>query len=340
MNRVVGFGDFLVRLSPPGYLRFSQANSFEFNYTGAEANVCVALAHMGMSADFVTKLPRNDIAYAGVAEMRKHGVGIENIAYGGDRIGIFYAEKGASQRPSRIVYDRMNSSVAESQFEDYDWDRIFSDAAWFHITGITPALSKSIRPLCIDACKKAKEHNVTVSMDLNYRKNLWSTDEAKDTITKMLPYIDVLIANEEDADKVLGIKADSSDVEKGLLSDKGYIEVAKKIEAEYKIHTIAISMRRSISASDNDWGAMFYAHNEAVFSNRYNIHIVDRIGGGDSFAAGIIYGMLNGFDDRHIIEFAAATSCLKQTIEKDFSISTVDEIEKLVNGNGSGRVER
>lgn len=340
MKKIVGFGDFLVRLSPPGYLRFSQANSFELNYTGAEANVCVALSHMGMKTDFVTKLPKNDIAYAGVAEMRKHGVGVDNIAYGGERIGVFYAEKGASQRPSRIVYDRKHSSIAESCLTDFDWDEIFKNAYWFHLTGITPALSQTIGRVCVEICKIAKERKLIVSLDLNYRKNLWSTEEAQKTITKILPYVDVLIANEEDAEKVLGIKATSSDVEKGVLSNEGYIEVAQKIEAEYNIHTISISMRRSISASDNDWGAMLYINNSPYFSSRYNIHLIDRIGGGDSFAAGIIYALANDFDPIHTIEYAAATSCLKQTIEKDFSISTVEEIEKLVNGNSSGRVER
>lgn len=339
-QKMVGFGDFLVRLSPLSYKRFFQADNFEVNYTGAEANVCVALAHMGMKTDFVTRLPDNDIAHAGIAEMRKHGVGTDKIVFGGDRIGVFYLEKGASQRPSKIVYDRKYTSVATGGSECYDWDGIFADCTWLHITGITPALSSTIPAVCIDACRKAKEMGLTVSMDLNYRKNLWTPSEAYETVSRLLPYVDVLLANEEDAEVVLGIKAEGSDVMKGVLSDEGYAEVAKKIEKEYGIHTVAISMRRSISASDNDWGAMLYKDGQSYFSKRYMIHLVDRVGGGDSFAAGLIYGLMNDFDNQHTIEYAAAASCLKQTVEMDFSLSTAAEVEKLVGGNASGRVER
>ncbi len=340
MKKMVGFGDFMVRLSPPGYQRFFQADRFEINYTGAEANVCVALAHMGMPTDFVTRLPDNDISRAGIAELRKHNVGTEHIVFGGDRIGVFYLEKGAAQRPSKIVYDRKFSSVAMGEPSCYDWDAIFADASWFHITGITPALSKTIPQVCIQACRRAKELGLTVSCDLNYRKNLWTPAEAFDTMKKLLPYIDVLLANEEDAERVLGIKADGSDVMKGVLSDAGYENVARKIEEQYGLNTVAISMRRSISASDNDWGAMLYTDGKACFSKRYLIHLVDRVGGGDSFAGGVIYGLMNGFEPQHTIEYAAAASCLKQTVEMDFSLSTVEEIEKLVKGNASGRVER
>ncbi|MCI7623039.1 MAG: sugar kinase [Clostridiales bacterium] len=339
-KKMIGFGDFMVRLSPPGYERFIQTDNYEVNYTGAEANVCVALAHMGMKTDFVTRLPDNDISRAGIAEMRKHGVGTDKIVFGGDRIGVFYLEKGAAQRPSKIVYDRKYTSVAMGESACYKWDEIFADGSWFHLTGITPALSKTIPGVCIDACRAAKEMGLTVSLDLNYRKNLWTPAEAFETIKQILPYVDVLMANEEDAEVVLGIKADGSDVMKGILSDEGYVNVAKKIEKEYGIHTVAISMRRSISASDNDWGAMYYKDGEAYFSKRYIIHLVDRVGGGDSFAAGLIYGLMNEFDNQHIIEYATATSCLKQTMEMDFSLSTAAEIEKLVGGNASGRVER
>ena len=340
MKKMVGFGDFMVRLSPPGYQRFFQADHFEINYTGAEANVCVALAHMGVPTDFVTRLPDNDISRAGIAELRRHNVGTEHIVFGGDRIGVFYLEKGAAQRPSRIVYDRRNSSVALGGPSCYDWDAVFAGASWFHITGITPALSETIPEVCIQACRRAKELGLTVSCDLNYRKNLWTPAEAFDTMKLLLPHIDVLLANEEDAELVLGIKADGSDVMKGVLSNDGYEKVARKIEEQYGIRTVAISMRRSISASDNDWGAMLYCGGKAFFSRRYLIHLVDRVGGGDSFAGGVIYGLMNGFDPQHTIEYAAAASCLKQTVEMDFSLSTVEEIEKLVKGNASGRVER
>lgn len=338
--KMLGFGDFIVRLSPPGYERFFQADHFDINYTGAEANVCVALAHMGMETAFVTRLPENDIAYAGIGELRRHGVDTGGIVFGGDRIGVFYLEKGAAQRPSRIVYDRRHTALAESTPACYDWKKLMAGYGWFHITGITPALSKTMPEVCIEACRTARELGLTVSCDLNYRKNLWTPEEAGATLKKMMPYIDILLANEEDAEKVLGIRAAGSDVMRGVLDDRGYEETARRIEAEYGIHTVAISMRRSLSASDNDWGAMLYRDGRAWFSKRYMIHLVDRVGGGDSFAAGLIYGLMNGFDPQHTVEYAAAASCLKQTMEMDFSLSTAEEVEKLVGGNATGRVER
>lgn len=338
--KMLGFGDFIVRLSPPGYERFFQADHFEINYTGAEANVCVALAHMGVQTSFVTRLPENDIAYAGIGELRRHGVDTSQIVFGGDRIGVFYLEKGAAQRPSRIVYDRGHSALAVSVPAYYDWKRILNGYSWFHITGITPALGDRMPEVCIEACRMARAMGLTVSCDLNYRKNLWTPEQAGRVIKKMLPYIDVLLANEEDAEKVLGIKAAGSNVMQGVLDDRGYEETACRIEAQYGIHRVAISMRRSLSASDNDWGAMLYQDGKTYFSRRYMIHLVDRVGGGDSFAAGLIYGLLNGFDPQHTIEYAAAASCLKQTMEMDFSLSTAAEVEKLVGGNVTGRVER
>lgn len=338
--KMLGFGDFIVRLSPPGYERFFQASRFNINYTGAEANVAVALAHMGVKAAFVTRLPENDIARAGIGELRRHGVDTSRIVFGGDRMGIFYLEKGAAQRPSRIVYDRKHSAVAESSPACYDWRAILSGIAWFHITGITPALGSGLPEICIEACRTARELGTTVSCDLNYRKNLWTSEAAGAVMKRIMPYIDVLLANEEDVEKVLGIKAVGSDVMRGVLDDRGYAETARRIEREYGIHTVAISMRRSLSASDNDWGAVLYRDQKAYFSKRYMIHLVDRVGGGDSFAAGLIYGLMNQFDSQHTIEYAAAASCLKQTMEMDFSLSTAEEVEKLVGGNGTGRVER
>ena len=338
--RVLGFGDFIVRLSPPGYQRFFQAGHFDVNYTGAEANVCVALSHMGVETAFVTRLPENDIAYAGIGELRRHGVDTRGIVFGGERMGVFYLEKGAAQRPSRIVYDRRHSAVAESGPADYEWREILDGYGWFHITGITPALGSAMPEICVEACGTARELGLTVSCDLNYRRNLWTPEEAGSAMRKIMPYVDVLLANEEDAEKVLGIKAAGSDVMRGVLDDRGYAETARRIEAEYGIHTVAISMRRSLSASDNDWGAMLYRGGKAYFSKRYMIHLVDRVGGGDSFAAGLIYGLVNGFDPQHTIEYAAAASCLKQTMEMDFSLSTAAEVEKLVGGNATGRVGR
>jgi 2-dehydro-3-deoxygluconokinase len=340
LQKMIGFGDFILRLNPQGYLRFAQADSFEVNYTGAEANVCVSLSCMGVATEFVTKLPDNDIARCGVACLRKFGVGVNHIAYGGDRMGLFYLEKGAAQRPSKVIYDRKHTAICGATLPDFDWDAIFKDAGYFHITGITPALGESVAAVCLDACKKAKENGLTVSCDLNYRKNLWSEVKAKATMEKILKYVDLLIANEEDAEKVLGIKAENTDVTAGQLDYEGYVDVARQISATYDISTVGITLRKSISASDNEWAAMLYTEAKAYFSRNYQVHIVDRVGGGDSFAAGLIYGIGNGFDPQKTIEFAAAASCLKHTIELDFNLSTVAEITRLMAGDGSGRVQR
>lgn len=340
MKKMIGFGDFMLRLNPPGYLRFLQAHSFETNYTGAEANVCVSLARMGIATEFVTRLPQNAIAEAGVAELRKFGVGTSHITYGGDRMGVFYVEKGASQRPSRIVYDRKGTAIATSSAGDFAWDEIFQGATNLHMTGITPALSKTMPDVCLAALKAAKAHGLTVSCDLNYRKNLWTTQEAKSCMTRLLPYVDQLVANEEDADKVLGIRARDTDVTAGKLNEAGYVDVARQICEAYGIQQVAVTLRRSISASDNEWSAMLFRDGKPCFSKKYSIHLVDRVGGGDSFAAGLLYAGMNGFDAQETIEYAAAASCLKQTIEMDFNLSTADEIRQLMNGDGSGRVQR
>lgn len=340
MKKMVGFGDYMLRLNPEGYLRFLQADRFVVNYTGAEANVCVSLAMMGMHAAFVTRLPENDIAAVGVAQLRKLGVDTRHIVYGGDRMGVFYVEKGASQRPSKVVYDRKYTSIATCSYEDFDWDAIFDGATHFHMTGITPALSKTIPEVCIQACRKAKELGLTVSCDLNYRKNLWTEAEAKACMTQLMPYIDVLTANEEDAEKVLGIRARDTDVTAGRLSREGYIDVAKQISAAYGTKMVAVTLRRSISASDNEWSAMLYTGGQAYFSKTYSIHLVDRVGGGDSFTAGLLYGLMNEYGPQETIEYAAAASCLKQTMELDFNLSTAEEVRRLAAGDGSGRVQR
>lgn len=340
MKKVVGFGDYILRLSPEGYLKFIQADKFVTFYTGAEANVCTSLAYMGVPTQFVTKLPENAIAECALTTLRKFGVGTDHIAYGGERLGIFYAEKGASQRPSKIVYDRKNSSFSTSTVEDYNWKEILKDAGYFHFTGITPALGKNLAEVCLEACKVAKELGITISCDLNYRKNLWSRAEAKETMEKLLEYVDVLIANEEDAADVLDIHASNTDIISGKLDRDGYIEVADKISKKYNIGTVAITLRESISASDNDWSALLYRDEKAYFSKKYHIHIVDRVGGGDSFGAGLIYAMNSGFDAQQTIEFAAAASCLKQTIELDVNLSKPSDVLALVGGDGSGRVQR
>ncbi len=340
MKTVVGFGDFMLRLNPEGYLKFIQADKFVVNYTGAEANVCTALAYMGMDTRFVTKLPENAIADCAVANLRKFGVGTQNIVRGGERIGLFYAEKGASQRPSKIVYDRKNSAFATCSAEDFDWDTIFDGASHFHFTGITPALGESVAAATEAACKAAKARGITVSCDLNYRKNLWTRDQAKETMSKLLYYVDILIANEEDASDVLGINAKDTDIISGKLNREGYIDVARQISETFNIPSVAITLRKSISASDNDWSALLYKDGVPHFSKEYHIHLVDRVGGGDSFGAGLIYAMLNGLDDQQIIEFAAAASCLKQTIELDVNLSTPADVYALMGGDGSGRVQR
>ena len=340
MQKIVGFGDFMLRLNPEGYLKFIQADRFVVNYTGAEANVCTSLAYMGMETEFVTRLPDNLVAECALANLRKFNVGTSFIAKGGERIGLFYAEKGASQRPSKIVYDRKNSSFATCTAEDFDWDRIFDGASHFHFTGITPALGENVAAACEAACIAAKKKGITVSCDLNYRKNLWSREAAKETMTRLLSYVDVLIANEEDSADVLGISASGTDINAGVLSREGYIDVARQINEVYGVKTVAITLRKSISASDNDWSAMLYTGGEAYFSKEYRIHIVDRVGGGDSFGAGLIYAISNGFSAQEQIEFAAAASCLKQTIELDVNLSSVSDILSLMGGNASGRVIR
>ena len=341
MKKTVGFGDFLLRLSPPGYRRFSQASAFETYYTGAEANVCASLAVMGEEAAFVTRVPDNAIAETGLGELRRLKVDVTNVVRGGERLGIYYCEKGASQRPSKVVYDRMHSGITEAKRGDFDWPRILKGAGCFHFTGITPALGGELPLVCEDACRAAKKAGVRISCDLNYRKNLWDTKTASKVMTKLLKFVDHLIANEEDAEKVLGIKADDSDVTGGKLSRDGYVGVAKKLMAKFSnLKTVAITLRRSISASDNVWGAMLFDGKRAYFSRDYNVHIVDRVGGGDSFAAGLLYALGHRLPLQEAIEFAAAASCLKHSIELDVNLSTVPEILQLARGDGSGRVQR
>ena len=341
MKKIVGFGDMLISFSPPGYQRFLQAETMELNYTGAEANVLVSLSMFGMSTKFVTRLPKNPVAEAAIACMRKYGVGTDKIVFGGDRMGVIYTEKGAAQRPSKVIYDRKHTSISTAERSDFNWDEIFGDdTGWFHFTGITPALSDSLADICEDACRAAKAKGITVSCDLNYRKKLWTEEKAKAVMERLVPYVDVLIANEEDADKVLGIRAAGSDVTAGRLSREGYISVARKICEKYGVGKVGITLRKSISASDNEWSAMLYDGKDAYFSKEYKIHIVNRVGGGDSFTGALIYALMNGYDAQGAIEFAAAASCLKHSIEKDFNLVTVDEVNTLAGGDASGRVQR
>lgn len=340
MSNVVTFGEIMLRLSPFGYLRFMQANAFEATFGGGEANVAFSLANFGVDVSFVTKLPKNDIADSCINELRKYGVNVSNIVRGGKRIGIYFLEKGASQRGGKVVYDRAGSSISEANSEDFDWDNIFSNTRWFHVTGITPAIGKNVADICLLACQKAKEKNITVSLDLNFRKKLWTSKEAEETMSKLMPYIDICIANEEDADKVFGIKAKDSNIVEGKLSRKGYREVAKKLKDRFNLKKVAITLRGSISASENLWSCMLYNGRNYHFSKEYLIKVVDRVGGGDSFAAGLIYSFLNAKDDMEALEFATATSCLKHSIEGDFNIVSVDEVMTLYEGDASGRIQR
>jgi len=338
--KFVGFGDLLLRLNPEGYLRFLQADRFCVHYTGAEANVLVSLSQMGMHTEFVTRLPAHDIARCALAQLHKHQVGTRHVATGGDRIGLFYVEKGAAQRPSKVIYDRSNSSLATAAPEDFDWDAIMSDAKYFHFTGITPALGGRLPMICAEAVQAAKRHGAMVSCDLNYRQNLWTTEEAGRVMSRLLEQTDIIIANEEDCEKVLGIRAAESDVRTGKLSRAGYAQVARELCDRFHPRYAAITLRGSISASDNEWGAMLFTGGEAYFSRQYPIHIVDRVGGGDSFAAGLLYALAHEYPPQKAVEYAAAASCLKHSIELDFNLSTVAEITRLMEGDGSGRVLR
>lgn len=341
MNKTaVTFGEIMLRLQPTGFLRLIQATSFDAVYGGGESNVAVSLANYGVNARFVTKLPKNPIGDACLNELRRYGVDTSHIVRGGDRLGIYFCEKGVSQRPSNVVYDRANSSIATALEEDFDFDRIFDGAEWFHFTGITPALSDNMAKAVLCALKKAKERGLTVSCDLNYRKKLWSREKAREVMTGLMPYVDVLIANEEDAHDVFGISAPDTDISGGSLSASGYEWVAKEIVKRYGVKKVAITMRESLSASVNGWSAMLYNGSESLLSKKYIINIVDRVGGGDSFGGGLIYSFLNGDDDRTALEFAVAASCLKHTIEGDSNMVTLSEVKVLMDGDSSGRVKR
>ena len=310
------------------------------NYTGAEANVLASLSCFGVKTSFVTRLPKNPISTCAVSFLKRFSIGTDKIVYGGERIGVIYTERGASQRPSNVVYDRKHSAICEAEPEDFNWDDIFQDAGWFHYTGIAAGLSESMSACCLAACKAAKKKGITISCDLNYRKKLWSEDKAKSVMEELISYVDVLIANEEDAEKVLGISSPDTDVETGKLNETGYISVAKQICEKYGVKQVAITLRKSLSASDNLWSAMLYDGENTYFSKEYSIHTVNRVGGGDSFAAGLIYALLNHYSPQKTIEFAAAASCLKHSIEEDFNLVSVSEVEALTEGNGSGRVQR
>jgi len=339
-KKVVTFGELMLRLNPPMYHRFFQNDQLVATFGGGEANVSVSLANYGLDSAFVTKLPTHAIGQGAVNSLRYFGVDTSKITRGGERVGIYYMEKGASQRGSVCIYDRKHSAIAEAERTDFNWDEIFEGADWFHFTGITPALGGNLVDICIDACEAAKKHGVTISCDLNYRGKLWTRAEAKEAMTKLAKYIDVCIANEEDAKDVFGIEATDTDIYGGKLNHEGYKSVAKQLADTYGFKKVAITLRTSISASDNDWAGMLYDGEDYHFSKSYSLRIVDRVGGGDSFGGGLIYSLVTGKTSKEAIEFAVAASALKHSIDGDYNRVTVAEVEKLAGGDGSGRVQR
>ena len=339
-KKVITFGEIMLRLATPDYLRFCQANQFNATFGGGEANVAASLANYGIETEFVTRLPKNDIARACVMELRKQGIGTSKIIYGGERLGIYFLETGAVARASKVVYDRVHSSIAEIQPGMIDWDEVFKDASWFHWTGITPAISEGAANVCLEAIQAANRLGITVSCDLNYRKKLWTREQANKCMSSLMTYVDVCIANEEDAKDVFGIEADNTDIDSGRLSREGYISVASQLTEKFGFEKVAITLRGSISASDNEWSGMLYSGGKAWFSPNYHVHIVDRVGGGDSFGGGLIYSLINGWDEQKAIDFAVAASCLKHSIEHDFNLVSISEVENLAAGNASGRVQR
>lgn len=340
--KIVTFGEIMMRLNPEGYTRFVQAERFEASYAGGEANVAVSLANFGLDAAFVTKLPANPLGEAARNAVRRFGVETKDIVWGGPRLGVYFVEKGASQRASKVVYDRAGSSIALARRGDFDWAKILKGVRWFHFTGITPALGGDLPAICLDALKWCRAHRITVSCDLNYRGKLWTKAEAGACMEKLVPYVDVLIANEADAADVFGIVGKGSDVERGWLDKVGYVSVAEQLIARFGCKKVAITLRTSLSAFDNLWAGMLYdaKAKKAVFSTEYKLHIVDRVGGGDSFGGGLIYALATGRGPQASIDFAVAASALKHSIEHDFNLVSVAEVEALAAGNGTGRVQR
>ena len=340
MKKIVTFGEIMMRLNPEGYYRFVQADKFDVSYGGGEANVAVSLANYGDDAAFVTKLPENPLGIAARNEVRRFGVDTSSVVWGGPRLGIYFAEKGASQRASKVVYDRAGSSIALATRKDFNWAKILRGATWFHFTGITPALGGECPAICLDALKYCRAHKITVSCDLNYRGKLWTKAEAGKCMAKLVPYVDVLIANEADAADVFGIVGKGSDVESGKLDKAGYVSVAEQLVKRFGCKKVAITLRTSLSAFDNLWAGMLSDGEQDCFSREYSLHIGDRVGGGDSFGAGLIYALMQGWDAQRCIDFAVAASALKHSVEGDFNRVSVAEVEKLAGGDGSGRVQR
>ncbi|MBP5249054.1 MAG: sugar kinase [Lachnospiraceae bacterium] len=343
MAKVVTMGEIMLRLSTPNNEKIMQADEFDVCYGGGEANVAVSLANYGHDAEFVTKVPKNPVGEAAVAALRKLNVGTKNIAYGGERLGIYFLETGSAMRASSVIYDRAHSAISEAEISDFDFDKIFEGVDWFHFTGITPAVSDKAAELTEAALKAAKKAGVKVSCDLNFRKKLWSSEKARKVMTNLMQYVDVCIGNEEDADKVLGFKPDNTDVTGGKLNLSGYESIFKQMVEKFNFEYVVSSLRVSHSASDNGWSACIYSRDNKEFyhSREYRIcPIVDRVGGGDSFAGGVICGLLDGKNFKDALEFGVAASALKHTIPGDFNLVSRADVDNLAGGDGSGRVQR
>ena len=342
MKKVVTFGELMLRLQPYNYERFVQCSNVEFTFGGGEANVAVSLANYGMDSVYVTKLPAHSIGQAAVNSLRRYGVDTSKIVRGGERVGIYYNEKGASQRGSVCIYDRAGSAIQKASPSDFDWDAIFEGAEWFHFTGITPALGENLVEICRQACVAAKAKGIKISCDLNYRGKLWTREQARAAMTELCQYVDVCISNEEDAKDVFGIEAEATDIYAGEINHEGYKSVAKQLADRFGFEMVAITLRESHSAFDNGWSAMLYNSKEDAycFSKKYELHIIDRVGGGDSFGGGLIYSILNGKSTQEAVEFAVAASALKHSIGGDYNMVLVSEVEKLAKGDASGRIQR
>ena len=338
MSDVVTFGEVMMRLATPGFLRYAQAPHLELTYGGGEANVAVSLVNYGLSADFVTRLPKNDMGQRAINELRGIGVGTGHIVRGGERMGIYFLETGASQRASKVTYDRAYSAISQIQPGEVNWAAAFKGARWFHWTGITPALSDCAAATVEEASITAKAAGLTVSTDLNYRKKLWTKQKAGEVMGRLMKYVDVCIANEEDAESVFGIHG--AEVTSGKIEHAQYEDVARQLTERFGFKQVAITLRESYSASHNGWSAMLWDNNTAYFSRKYDLQVIDRVGGGDSFGAGLIFASLRGDGPQTAIEFAVAASALKHTVPGDYNRVTLDEVEALVKGDGSGRVQR
>jgi 2-dehydro-3-deoxygluconokinase len=339
-KKVVTMGEIMLRLSTPEFKRFVQADTFDVTYGGGEANVAAALCNYGLNGTFVTKVPNNAIGQSAINHLRRYGVDTQFIVRGGDRMGIYFLETGASMRASQVIYDRAGASIADVNTSEFDFDRILEGASWFHTTGITPALSDKAAALTEAALKAARARGITTSIDLNYRKKLWSKEKAREVMTKLCQYVDVCIGNEEDADTTLGFKAKDTDVTKGELNLEGFKDVFRRMKATFGFKYIASSLRESHSASDNGWSALVYDGNNFYHSKKYEVRIVDRVGSGDSFASGFIYGLVTGMLMADAAEFGVAASALKHTIPGDLNHATLSEVLDLMKGDGSGRVQR